>query len=1043
MPFESILKMGVVPSSIKYGICKINKYDYSDVEMDDGFRELVNANDKNKKKHFLDFFKKEDVNKLMIKLQDINEKDEAIECELRILKEKEIRWVNVILKIKENFILCLIFDIDEKKKIEIEMKMLKERNKILEESVEGIIFDYDVITDTLLISNAPSEYSINNTVINNYIKRKKYEKHFHADDIDLFNKKFENGLLSENVGYGEYRIKINRSDYHWFLLKYSSLIDADGKVVCIIGRLKDINEDRLEYYKKEDNDVESDPMTGILNKTAIKYSIDTFLNNFKNNSKEISHAMVSIDIDNFQKINEVYGKTFCDMVIENVSATIKSTINDCDFVGRIGIDNFLVFLKNVSSEIAEKKANEIKNAINKNYFGDNTKIEVSCSIGISYYNKDGEDFETLFSCADAAMCNAKFIGKNKLCSYGKNMKKRNNYENVNILNDMDFHLNFNNYDVKFITFSFSLLSNSKELNSSINLLLERTGIRYGIKMVSIFENRTSNSVNTRINQWEKNIGITDKSDDAAYSQQWYNIFLKVSKNGIIFINNYNIDKLDEKERSFLKENNITSVIGFMLYDDNALESISIFCDNNKIRQWTTYEKNTFFELSKILSVFVALRKERNKERDKFNKLVTTDGLTGLYNIETFKKIASSRILENRNKINAIIALDINNFSYVNENFGYSAGDRMLCNLAVQLDEIPDSIACRVYCDYFLVLLSGKSKDFILKLIKKNQLDFIESQKQMYPASDLRISTGVYFIEDRNCDITIAIENANLIRKSIKSNNDIVCGVYTEDLRIKRNYEQSLVGEIHRAIELGELKLFLQPKFSLKDRSIVGAEALVRWRNIDGSYKYPADFIFVLERVGYVVELDYYMYEQVLKSLRKWIDEEKTYFPISVNFSRLHTNYDDFSERVYDLALKYNINPQLIEIEITEGTLASDTGKMIRHMSKLQKLGFKMDIDDFGTGYSSLSLLLTAPVDIVKIDKSFLNSRGNTEREIKYVKQLINLVYAAEKEIVFEGVETEEQASFIYSCGVKMAQGFLFDRAIPLDEFENKYIDNKN
>jgi len=103
----------------------------------------------------------------------------------------------------------------------------------------------------------------------------------------------------------------------------------------------------------------------------------------------------------------------------------------------------------------------------------------------------------------------------------------------------------------------------------------------------------------------------------------------------------------------------------------------------------------------------------------------------------------------------------------------------------------------------------------------------------------------------------------------------------------------------------------------------------------------------------------------------------------------------------------------------------------------------MDIDDFGTGYSSLSLLLTAPVDIVKIDKSFLNSRGNTEREIKYVKQLINLVYAAEKEIVFEGVETEEQASFISSCGVKMAQGFLFDRAIPLDEFENKYIDNQN
>ena len=140
-----------------------------------------------------------------------------------------------------------------------------------------------------------------------------------------------------------------------------------------------------------------------------------------------------------------------------------------------------------------------------------------------------------------------------------------------------------------------------------------------------------------------------------------------------------------------------------------------------------------------------------------------------------------------------------------------------------------------------------------------------------------------------------------------------------------------------------------------------------------------------------------------------------------------------------LAEQYDIEPGLIEIEITESSISENNQKMLDDMAKLQKNGFKVDIDDFGTGYSSLSMLLNAPVDTVKIDKSFLKNIDNSEKERRYIDHLAHLINAAEKEIVFEGVETEHQARILAECGYTMAQGFLFGRPIPAEEFDRTYM----
>ena len=436
-----------------------------------------------------------------------------------------------------------------------------------------------------------------------------------------------------------------------------------------------------------------------------------------------------------------------------------------------------------------------------------------------------------------------------------------------------------------------------------------------------------------------------------------------------------------------------------------------------------------------------LKKRIDSDRKLIEKLSETDLVTGLYNRHTFKEKAAKYIKEIDDKrCYAVVYSDINDFSYVNENFGYDAGNRMLLDFA---DIIRGSgvlvFSCRIYSDFYVGLYVAETRDKLIKAINKRNTDFTELQKERYPASDINISSGMYFITDKNVDITVAMDNANLARRNIKGSDDVLCGIYSERMRKERLRDQSIASEVKTAMEQGKIELFLQPKFDLVTREIIGAEALARWRNTDGSYKMPYEFISVLERVGLIIEFDFYMYEQVLKCFVKWKQEGRKLVPISVNFSRVHSNKDNFVDRVNSLADKYGVDKSLIEIEITESAFVEDVNIMIRYLSKLREFGFKIDIDDFGMGYSSLSVLLNAPVDIVKVDKVFIDNIATNLLEREYVKQICSLIATTHKEVIFEGVETEEQATFLSGIGYNMAQGWLFDKAIPVPEFEKKYI----
>lgn len=441
-----------------------------------------------------------------------------------------------------------------------------------------------------------------------------------------------------------------------------------------------------------------------------------------------------------------------------------------------------------------------------------------------------------------------------------------------------------------------------------------------------------------------------------------------------------------------------------------------------------------------------LKSRMAHDRREIERLSTTDAVTGLLNRGAFEKAAAASLKElfPTGDCFAVCYSDINDFSYVNENFGYEAGDKMLADFADIIMNCGVCVAgCRIYSDYFVSLYRAKDREKLIDKIGERNRKFSEMQKKKYPLSNIQVSCGLYFMRTADEDINTAIDNANLARRSVKGSTDIPGGIYAERMRIKRSHDQAIASEIFNAIKTGAIELFLQPKFNMKTRGLIGSEALARWRNADGSYKLPYEFIDVLENVGYITQLDFYIYEQVLINLAKWKREGRHLYPVSVNFSRKHNIYPNFVSKIAELADRYDVEKSLIEIEVTESCFTQDVKNLFTNMKKLREHGFKIDIDDFGMGYSSLSVLMDAPVDIVKVDKVFIDNIENNEKSREYIDRICNLIQTASKEIIFEGVETEKQAEILCSSGHKMAQGWLFDKAIPVAEFEKKYLSLKS
>lgn len=418
-----------------------------------------------------------------------------------------------------------------------------------------------------------------------------------------------------------------------------------------------------------------------------------------------------------------------------------------------------------------------------------------------------------------------------------------------------------------------------------------------------------------------------------------------------------------------------------------------------------------------------------------------DKLTNLLKFDDFIESSTRIMTENVMYSYAVVSTDISSFKFFNYRFGYSMGDVLLKNLADFFVNHPQCVcAGRPYTDHAAGLfdITGMSRSDFEDRLAEDIKNFVLNQKCTFPDAPLHLNTGVTYASFGE-SMTALLDRANIARRSEKGNYSIPFVVYSEKLQKKKDAEERILPIFDKSLAKGTIPIYLQPKVSAETQQIVGAEALTRLIDEGGNIVSPDEFIQVLESSGKILDLDWYVMKGIFAKVRRWLDEGKDVKPISINLSKIHFFHPTIVEDIITEFNKHNIPAELIEFEVTESVFFEESNLLIDRIEGLRKRGFKVSVDDFGAGYSSLNLIGTLPVDIIKLDKGFIKNCLGNSRGQNIIKGLIGILNEIDMDIVCEGIETKDEERVVYEFGCDSMQGFLYDKPIPIDKFEKKYL----
>lgn len=994
---------------------------------------------------FEDAVYREDREKLHKIMEELMHTDKIKQCDIRICgKEGEIRWIALSLRMfyyqgRTPYFLVSCWDIHMRKKIEAELYLQTERYKLVEEINQEFPFEYDVENKTIFIASSSNIMIADRGGKDFFVSIKALEEIIFREDYEEFFGMIKRASSEEEHGMLEYRVNVadvgQEPEYAWHRTIYKSVPGENGEILRILGRTEDVTRER-RIQDEMALKLKQDDLTKLLNKSTTKSEVEAFL---KKNVRG-THALMLIDVDNFKGINDTLGHMFGDSVLITIAKKIQDLFRATDIVGRIGGDEFMVFMKHTDYYQAKLKAESICKNVRQTYHGGSKEeIEVSCSVGVAIIGTIKESYSSLFAKADMAMYQAKEAGKNQYRIAEGTDPLWKIRKATRIEPRIDQYKAGKVQDMDFLSEAFTLLSHAKDVNDSLNILMERIGRQYDLGIVSVLECDRERKELIQTNCWTRENGVLYEPQFVDKFEDWDGFMSGFDEWGLAYINDcWGDEFVSEKDKAVFRERSMRAIVNCSFSYFELGEGYVSFCDLEKPRVWSNFEKETFLELTRMLSVFVALRVQREEDQRKIRHLKRRDMLTGLYIEEAFKSNVKEKLASGETGLQyAIVYTDINDFSYINENFGHEAGNEILRKFAKRIRSGNNKISCRLYSDLFVTLIWGAGKEEIIEIVTRANIEFSNQQREVYTACNLRLSTGLYFMDDVEESLDMAIENANIARKSIKGSTEY-CKVYESRMRRQRELEKQILAEFQSDLAESRFQVYIQPKFLLDQMEISGGEALVRLKKRDGKLEAPGVFIPILEKSGYIVELDFYMYEQVLICMSRWKAEGLKLPIISVNFSRCHFEKNGIFKRIMELTDKYGVEHQFIEIEITESLFVLGYDLVKTEVQQLRAAGFRVAIDDFGTGYSSLGMLLDIPADIVKIDRSFLN-RENRQNEEAFLRNMGCLIRSVKEEVIFEGIETEEQREFLVKCGFRYGQGFLFDRPLPVEVFQEKYM----
>ncbi|GAB6045763.1 hypothetical protein JCM11957_13610 [Caminibacter profundus] len=450
----------------------------------------------------------------------------------------------------------------------------------------------------------------------------------------------------------------------------------------------------------------------------------------------------------------------------------------------------------------------------------------------------------------------------------------------------------------------------------------------------------------------------------------------------------------------------------------------------------------------VKKIFEQYEKELKKEKERLYFKATRDSLTDLYNKEAFINGLEYFIdlAKRNNKSVALMFIDLDRFKEINDTLGHDHGDKILKEVANRLKNCvrQSDIVARFGGDEFVIQLNDvKNKNYVITIAQR-VLNSIKKPIQIgNHIHHLTTSIGISIAPTDTSNVEELLKNADTAMYRAKQNGKDRFEFFTKEMSEIAEERMYLRNVLHKLIENNEFLVYFQPQID-KNEKLYGSEVLVRGKEpYTGEIILPGKFISIAIETGIIDKIDLQVIEKAIIQYKNW--EERGYNPgvISCNVTMFQIEKTDFATHLKRLLEKYNFNPDNLNIEITEESIMKDPEVSINMLKQIRQIGININIDDFGTGYSSLSYLKKLPVSKLKIDRSFIKDIPNNKDDEVITKIIINLAKSLNLKVVAEGVETKIQKDFVFENGCDYIQGYYYSPPLPADEFEKKFLKDKN
>lgn len=456
-----------------------------------------------------------------------------------------------------------------------------------------------------------------------------------------------------------------------------------------------------------------------------------------------------------------------------------------------------------------------------------------------------------------------------------------------------------------------------------------------------------------------------------------------------------------------------------------------------------YYTYTFEKSEKLEKELDEANKKNVQMLDRLNKVAYLNTVSNIYNIDYFISSTGKLFLEAPEGHYTLVTFNIANMGNINKLFGSDEGNRSIKYAAESLRflcQIKRYPYAHLYSNLFGALIKSQDDEVILSFVS----DMTNKMVNYTDSFSLESSFGIYKIEDINVSMLEMINCTMLAQNMNKNIKNCNYNYYNEELDKQFKENKQMSAEMEVAMAEHKFLMYLQPMVDLRTFKITSAEALVRWNHPEKGILSPYAFLPLLEGTAVIEKLDYYMWEECCRTIRRWIDNKIEPTPIDMNISPIHFASNKFIAKLNELTSHYLIDKKYLVLEIPERAIASGNKTIISIMNELHNSGYSICIDNFGSMSSPLNLLQDLPINSIKLDRSFINKNIETEDGLTILRYLIAMTIEIGLSVFVEGVETEEQADFLAEIGSEVAQGYFFSKPINLREFDdlNRSMINK-